>query len=532
MINFEKWWYNNEKIIKEGIYYTVNHSLSSIRLNFKNDNDKNTIINLCPAEYFFNTNIVDPYRKIITKDSNNKPITTDNIVDSLFGGIVVHDEKSENNEIGSGNKITSILYHLFKYPYLTDGFIKANNATDKSKIKGYQKLEDISQADTGLMYDVKVYHNDGDGNKDNDEKYDIIKTPLKFDIINAIEQYAIRGYVNEILSKANFNNITFDRIFYPKSKSEHVDKFAKLCINKIPSNNISSNKKSLSAYKINKKSPETLLKQINEGLPDLNKLLTDNHVNDEKSISNELYVMFEYCYNNFTQINKNLSKILLNDSELPKFIPNYKNMSNEKLNILVKMYKCILFVACWYKYYNKINKFDISSANDIRVICNIFSRGDEQVNKKVKSFIIQKIKNYNESNPENNIRLTNDTISISSETTGVLDAFISNYYTPIEDNDTDSVKNILCIDDNINIGSTVYEVTRVLKEKYPNAKVHWIVLLMPMNDIVSTKNNYGGVSHISKHPMYPIQNKYINIQIDIENARRDEEYKKEKNAKS
>lgn len=55
--------------------------------------------------------------------------------------------------------------------------------------------------------------------------------------------------------------------------------------------------------------------------------------------------------------------------------------------------------------------------------------------------------------------------------------------------------NILCVDDNTNIGSTVFEITRKLKTEIKNYKkinVHWIVLFLPRNDI----DIYGGENYV------------------------------------
>lgn len=78
MLNFEKWFYTNEKLIEEGI--EIDPATKTLYINKEYDSKENSIVDFFPSHYFYNTNIKDPRRD-------------NNVVDSLFGCYIVNDDK-------------------------------------------------------------------------------------------------------------------------------------------------------------------------------------------------------------------------------------------------------------------------------------------------------------------------------------------------------------------------------------------------------------------------------------------------------
>lgn len=234
MLNFEKWFYTNEKIIEEGI--EIDPSTKTLYINKESDSE-NSIVDFFPSQYFYNTNIKDPRRD-------------GNVVDSLFGCYIVNDNEkidgSDGNSIKSGNGITGLLYHTFKVGKFKKGETHPKVLLDPN----YMVSDKFSKNDNAKQY---KFHNTITGILSTPPVSDLIDLSTKpseteinqakanaiikyaksniltlsDDFINRFEKFATSHYFNTY-----GEDISFDALFIPESKSEHVNQFAKLIHNR------------------------------------------------------------------------------------------------------------------------------------------------------------------------------------------------------------------------------------------------------------------------------------------------------------
>lgn len=304
---------------------------------------------------------------------------------------------------------------------------------------------------------------------------------LSDDFINKFENFATSHYFNTY-----GKDISFNALFIPESKSEHVNQFAKLIHNKY----------GLSAtteiHTIKKIAPTTLFKTLPPSLKYIAKL-TRSLINKNKisgNIGDSLLILFLIIYRNINKSN--------NISEAIKTACQQIGVDNPKLN---NAHKCILLASVIYEWFTA--SYKISSANNIRSRCNSFIN-ESVVNPKTIEFInnffstelplLSSPKNYVRDYLKEYFKPYNSPITPS--TVEQLDAYMSHYYDNLPHISKSSAElNILCVDDNTNIGSTVFEITRKLKTEIKNYKkinVHWIVLFLPRNDI----DIYGGENYV------------------------------------
>lgn len=451
MINFEKWFYTNEKLIEEGI--EIDPSTKTLYINKKSDS-KNSIVDFFPSQYFYNTNIKDPYR-------------TDNIVDSLFGCYIVNDENDHIPGFSTGNDITSLLYHTFKVGKLT----KHN----KEKI-----LLDPSYITSDSLDSSYKLHITSKNTPLSDIKSDI--NTLHSDFINKFELFAT-NYYNSKIHKFK----KFDLLYIPESKSKHVNHFANLIKGayKIPCET--------SITEITKIHPKRLYNKILPAkLQKLTKLIhkaanikLNKNSNKKapllKTIGDKLLVLFIFIFINY------------NTTPIQDLI-TYLKIDITKLNYV---YTCILLSSVVYNWYSA--DYQLSSANDIRVGCNAFTNEYNVTNKAIDTINRVFHINLTKIPDDGDKRLkyytqqflnyigSTDT-DIKNNIVGKLDAYISNYYNKLQtaQHINKNELDILCVDDNTNIGSTVFEITRKLKDEikgYDKINIHWVVLFLPIKDV-------------------------------------------------
>ena len=450
MLNFEKWFYTNEKIIEEGI--EIDPSTKTLYINKKSDSI-NSIVNFHPSNYFFNTNIKDPYR-------------TNNIVDSLFGCYIVNDKNDHIPGFNTGNDITSLLYHTFKVGKLT----KHN----KEKIL----LDPSYIASDSLDSSYKLHISAKDAPL-SDIKSDI--NTLHSDFINKFELFATNYYNNRIHKFKKF-----DLLYIPESKSKHINHFAKLIKGayKIPYET--------SITEITKIHPKRLYNEILPAkLQKLTKLihkaanikLTKNSNKKApllKTTGDKLLALFIFIFNNY------------NTTPIQNLI-TYLKIDITKLN---HIHICILLSSVIYNWYSA--DYKLSSANNIRVGCNAFTNTYNVTKKAIDT--INRVFHINLkeiTNSDKRLKYytqqfldyidSTDTV-IDNNIVSKLDAYISNYYDNLQtvQHINKNELDILCVDDNTNIGSTVFEITRKLKDEikgYDKINIHWVVLFLPIKDV-------------------------------------------------
>lgn len=378
---------------------------------------------------------------------------------------MLHDGK---NKIGS--VITTKLYHSLKL--------------GSKKLDG-TIINHIKDSKTRLAYNSKFEY------VNNDQ----LKTFIKL---------GCEKYITNILQKKQIPNFTkFDFICAPQSKSTHVNHILTTLKNKLQANNLCDRRNTV--IKIYKKSCKQMfgeylgkLNILRDAISKTHTFITNPTSNDD--IKNDSVHILTTIKNNVSstsfidQLHKFaeniISKKIYNKSTLNTILTHLSNATPLDNGIQ----KCILtlIVAWLYNLFTKQNF--ISSAADIRNTCNIITQS-------------RIIKSNTTDDVENDIN--SDSYDIYSQ----------NYYKPLKIHSTyltnnKSEINILCCDDNVNWGSTIYEISRMLRNQFTSKEhnqliinIHWFVLLMPVNDFKNVWQYYSvdGITNINK-TIYGIRN--------------------------
>lgn len=455
MINFEKWWYNNEKLIEEGVRLTGSIAHTNVILDIDNDT---------PFDVCFTTQNNSCFIKDLRSTVSNDKYS---IVDSLYAPYIIYDDapaefvkydKNTNKYKITGNttnkagvRITSPIYHTFK----NDLLIPDSDDIDIQLDDKFKKTNDYAK---------------------------------KFKNLTKLNYFDVNTFINTATSK--YKNIvdeylkcTFNTIQFPDSKSKHVknishsiqsklqlsnpEKLSKLTNQQLYNKYFGNIPKIIEIYNIainsfNTTKPATP-KEANKQILSILVNVFDNLVVLYKTPEGEGKNIIDKCFNNIsydphTRINQS--------SRTYKYANNITNIPR------IDVYKLYL-IASWIVVLasklckNSATYAQVSSANDIRNIANLLHN-------------------------KYNGRYTNIAKNVASKAIQAIDTYSYGYYnnntiSPITQHNSNEL-NILLVDDNINLGSTIFTLTHQIKEHYsklyPNhiIKCHWFVLFMPIND--------------------------------------------------
>ena len=421
------------------------------------------------------------------------------IVDSIYAPYIIYDDepapyfkydensksyiKSNETTPTAGKAITIPIYHSFKNDLIINlGSTNFKNIDNDIDIDIDNQLDDnfkkTQTYETGFKNLVKLDYNDVN----------------KF-ISNAASKYASNIVPNYL--KCKFNSIQ-----YPDSKSQHVKNISYI---------IQSRLKLSNPQKLIKHDSKKLVERFfGDNTPKLRKLF-DNTLkiinNSNKPISNKRLAKsaFDELVRIYDTNQSEIDNCFNNISYDPKYRINQTSKAENPGRIpRTDIYKLYL-IASWItvlsiRCCNKSNIYaQISSANDVRSTAIALYR-------------------YYKDKKNNFINTNNDYYNLANnvdpnEITAI-DTYSYGYYNETSISDIkvkkkDNEINLLLVDDNVNLGSTIFALTHQIKEyfskKYKDYKIkcHWFVLFMPIKDYNSI---YNSQSEVLIEPIKPIYN--------------------------
>lgn len=415
----------------------------------------------------------DPYDVCYTSRDNScfcinvsSTVTTDplGIVDSIYAPYIIYDDKkatyfdydkiskmyvpSKRETKKAGNYITTPIYHSFK-----------NDLINTSSGKVSDQLDSNFKKTTTYSYNFKKL-----------KKLDY-NDVNKF-ILRAASNYAY--IVNKYLK-----NIKFNSIQYPDSKSKHVENISQIIQSKLKLSNPQKLIKHNSDKLVNKFFDETKVPNIFNIYKDtVNTLNAATTILDYRELAKSA---FDTLVKNYNKYKSEIDTCFNNISYDPKYRIDQKSKARKNHTKIprVDIYK-IYLIASWItvlstRCCNNSNKYaQISSANDVRkTAINLHGL-------------------YNTTTYKNKDQY-NTARSVDPNELNAVDTYSYGYYdegsiSEIQVDKQNKEINLLLVDDNINLGSTIFTLTHQIKAHFSKLyngytiKCHWFVLFMPIMD--------------------------------------------------
>lgn len=484
MLNFEKWFYANPE----------SNNVNELHIDKVKDNANTDAIFLNPPEWWFGINIKNRAKNNSTGIASmfcayiirdNEPL--DLISDSSHPYYKIQTGVNKGSDVtktGTGRDIKVPIYHIFK--------------------KGVRHGNDVELFIDKSYADSSAYNT---------------SIPISNNNLTEIENNGIKNFIN-IINKYD-ESLIFDGIEFPESKSQHINHFAYNTLIALERNNKIATNTQLS--KIEKRDIDDMINDFiynGKSVPPYNLLshifdnikITGNNIDTETKINT--FIEITKCVIKYEKhIIKHIINRLLPDSTLFDI-----NTSESQQNLYLS-----IFLTSWLINL-KAAKKHISSAADIRTLCNWFSKGDADVDSEyIKtltkkygfSIYLNKNRKFNKTtktytSPKNHntypvysvikqifSNISGEDIKNISLSDTALDIYSQHYYKEHSFKDVknkNSELNILFVDDNVNLGSTVYEASEAIKRKYAaladKINVHILVLLAPIQDIKEVWNKH------------------------------------------